>query len=125
MNFNAQPPRTASVSLVVVLVTLLAVPAAFAHAHPVAMLPAPDQTVPSPDVVKISFSEAVEPKFSKISVMDAAGHGVNKEVSMVGADAKTISVALPKLAAGVYTVNWIAVAVDSHREQGSYKFSVK
>jgi methionine-rich copper-binding protein CopC len=36
-----------------------------------------------------------------------------------------MSVALPKLPPGVYTVNWVAVSVDTHRSQGEYKFTVK
>jgi methionine-rich copper-binding protein CopC len=101
------------------------VPAAFAHTHPVMMMPTENETVSSPEMVMMHFSEAVEPRFSQITVSDASGHVVNKEASVVSSDAKMISVALPKLAAGVYTVNWVAVAVDSHRSQGDYKFTVK
>jgi methionine-rich copper-binding protein CopC len=109
-----------------VLTLLIAfVPAAFAHTHPVMMMPAENETVSSPEMVMMHFSEAVEPKFSQITVSDASGHVINKEASVVSSDAKMISVALPKLAAGVYTVNWVAVAVDSHRSQGDYKFTVK
>jgi copper resistance protein C len=102
-----------------------AIPAAFAHTHPAMMMPAPDQTVESPDVVMIHFTEAVEPKFSQITVTDASGHVMNKEASVVSSDAKMVSVAMPKLKAGIYTVNWVAVAVDGHRSNGDYKFTVK
>ena len=114
-------------ALALFALTLLvaSVPAAFAHTHPAMMMPAANETVSSPEMVMIHFTEAVEPKFSQITVTDASGHVVNKEASVVSSDAKMISVALPKLAAGVYTVNWVAVAVDSHRSQGDYKFTVK
>ena len=59
------------------------------------------------------------------TVSDASGHVVNKDASVVGADALSITVAMPTLPAGVYTVNWVAVSVDSHRSQGEYKFTVK
>jgi len=75
---------------------MLEVPAAPAHARPLTMRPAPDQTVSAPDAVTMTFSES-----------------------------KTITVVLPKLSAGVYTVNWVAVAVDSRRGQGNYKLKVK
>ncbi len=100
-------------------------PAVFAHTHPAMMMPAADSTVSAPDSVMIHFSGAVEPKFSTITVSDATGHVVNKDASVVASDGKMISVALPKLPAGIYTVNWVAVSVDSHRSQGDYKFTVK
>src|SRR5580704_3048450 len=68
------------------------VPSAFAHTHPAMMMPAPDQTVESPDVVMIHYTEAVEPKFSQITVTDASGHVMNKEASVTSSDGKMVSV---------------------------------
>lgn len=107
------------------LILVLAAASALAHTHPEQMTPAANSTVSSPANVTIHFSEALEPKFSTISVTDAAGHVVNKEPSVVGADAKTMTLTLPTLAPGVYTVNWVGVAADTHRSQGDYKFTVK
>jgi copper resistance protein C len=108
-----------------VLALLLAVSAAFAHTHPEKMMPPPDSTVSSPASVMIHFSEALEPKFSSIKVTDAAGHVVNKEPSVVAADKLSMTVPLPPLPPGVYTVNWVGVSIDTHRSQGAYKFTVK
>lgn len=105
---------------------LLAVaPIAFAHTHPTVMMPAADSTVGAPDSVMIHFSEPLEPKFSSISVSDGGGHVVNKEASVCAPDAKSMSVKLPVLKAGTYTVNWVGVSTDTHRSQGNYKFTVK
>ena len=52
------------------------------------------------------------------------GHEI-ASLHLVSSDGKMVSVPLPKLGAGIYTVNWVAVAVDSHRSQGDYKFTVK
>ena len=119
--------RKAHLSLTLFALTLVVAfaPAAFAHTHPAAMIPAADSTVSAPGGVMIHFKEAVEPKFSHITVSNATGHVINKEVSVVSSDGKMVSVPLPKLAPGIYTVNWVAVAVDSHRSQGDYKFTVK
>jgi copper resistance protein C len=103
---------------------LLGTPSAFAHAHPEVMVPAANATVAAPANVTIHFSEELEPKFSTITVTDAAGRVVSKERSVVG-DAKTMTLPLPPLAPGVYTVKWVAVAVDTHRSQGAYKFTVR
>lgn len=104
---------------------LAIVPLVFAHTSPVSMTPAADSTVSAPANVTIKFSGALEPKFSMITVTDASGHVVNKESSSVGNDTKVMTVALPPLAPGVYTVHWVGVSTDTHRSQGDYKFTVK
>lgn len=108
------------------LATLLAVaPLAFAHTHPTEMMPAADSTVSAPDAIMIHFSEPLEPKFSSISVSDAGGHVINKEPAVCAPDAKSMSVKVPALKPGVYTVDWVGVSTDTHRSQGAYKFTVK
>jgi methionine-rich copper-binding protein CopC len=108
----------------VVLAVVMAAASALAHTHPEQMTPAANSTVPSPANVTIHFSEALEPKFSMITLTDVTGHVVNKEPSAV-TDAKTMTLPLPTLAPGIYTVNWVGVAADTHRSQGDYKFTVK
>ena len=103
-----------------------AVPSALAHAHPMVMKPAPDSTVPAPISISISFSEAVEPKFSSIQLTDEKGKSVDSEASRPKPnDPKTLILAVPKLTAGTYFVHWANVAVDGHRLEGSYKFTVQ
>lgn len=118
-------PKLLSLTGLCLFFVLLAVPTMFAHTHPMAMMPAADSTGSSPTSVMIHFSGPLEPKFSLVTVTDATGHVVNKDASVVAADAKSISLAMPTLAPGVYSVNWVAVSVDSHRSQGEYKFTVK
>lgn len=104
---------------------LIAAPAAFAHTHPVSMTPAADSSVAAPANISITFSGDLEPKFSTITLSDASGKLVSIAKSAVSStDAKIMTLALPKLPAGVYTVNWVAVSVDSHREKGDYKFTI-
>jgi methionine-rich copper-binding protein CopC len=124
MNFTAicRLPKARSLPA---LSLVLAAASAFAHTHPEQMTPAANSTVASPANVAIHFSEALEPKFSKVTVADANGNVVSKEPSVVGADAKTMTLPLPALAPGTYTVKWVGVAADTHRSQGDYKFTVK
>ena len=89
------------------------------------MVPAANSTVSAPARVTIHFSEALEPKFSKLTLSDAAGTVVTKDPSAVSPDAKVMTLPLPALAPGVFTVTWVSVALDSHRAQGNYKFTVK
>jgi methionine-rich copper-binding protein CopC len=104
---------------------LLLAALAFAHSEPVSMVPAANSTVSAPASVTVHFSEELEPKFSKLTLANAAGKVVSKDPSVVSADAKVMTLPLPTLVAGVYTVNWVSVALDSHRAQGKYKFTVK
>jgi hypothetical protein len=90
------------------------------------MKPAPDSTGPVPNSISITFSEAVEPKFSSIQLTDEKGKSVDSEVSRPKPnDPKTLILAVPKLRAGTYIVHWANVAVDGHRLDGSYKFTVQ
>ncbi len=79
----------------------------------------------SPPVVKIWFTEQLEPAFSKIQVFDSAGHEVDLKVSKVdSANQALMSVSLPKLAPGNYKVVWHAVATDTHHTQGTFTFMI-
>ncbi len=99
---------------------------AFAHSQPVSMTPAANATVAAPANVVVHFSEELEPKFSMMTLTDAGGKTISKQPSVVGKDAKTMTLPLPALAPGVYTVKWVSVAADdAHRLEGNYKFTVK
>jgi methionine-rich copper-binding protein CopC len=112
-------------AITLLALTLLLAVLAFAHSEPVSMVPAVNSTVSAPANVTVHFSEALEPKFSKLTLADAAGTVVSKDPSVVSADAKVMTLPLPTLAAGLYTVNWVSVALDSHRAQGKYNFTIK
>ncbi len=100
---------------------------AFAHAHLQSASPAADSTVTeTPSVVTITFTEGVEPRFSSIEVVDAAGVRVNEGVARrPGEDDKQLVVDVRPLAAGTYTVTWRATAVDTHKTDGTFRFTVK
>ena len=113
-------------SLITVSALLLAACPAFAHAHPKTMAPAANSTVAAPTELSIEFSEALEPKFSKLALTDEKGAVVTRQPSAVDpADPKHITLPLPKLASGVYHVHWVSAATDGHRMDGDYTFTVK
>ena len=112
-----------ALSLFVLTVLLAAL--AFAHSTPVSMVPAKDSTVSARANVTVHFSEAMEPKMSSLTLADAAGAVVSKDPSVVAADGKVMTLPLPALGAGVYTVNWVTVALDAHKAQGKYNFTIK
>jgi methionine-rich copper-binding protein CopC len=98
----------------------------FAHVFPRTQVPGAGATVSSPAQIRIVFDGPLEPAFSSLTVTDANGKQVNTEKSAVDAQQhEAISVALPPLPAGRYTVHWAAVADDGHRTHGDYPFEVK
>jgi methionine-rich copper-binding protein CopC len=110
----------------VILLTLSS--AVFAHAHLKTADPAPDaQAATAPHSLRLVFSEQIEPKFSKLTLQDGAGHAVaTGPLALDPADAKAVIVPLKDtLKAGTYQVNWHAVSVDTHKSAGSYRFTVK
>ena len=110
-----------------VLALLAAGGTAWAHAHLKTATPAPDSSVQSaPDAVTISFTEGVEPRFSSIEVQDAAGHRVDKGTANTSpSDNKQFSIGLQPLQPGTYKVTWHATAVDTHKTDGTFQFTVK
>lgn len=101
-------------------------PYAMAHARPKVMVPAAESTTTTPPVISVTFSEAVEPKFSSLNVTDEGGKKRNTASSeRLPDDPKTLTLALPPLQPGGYLVHWVSVAADGHRMEGEYKFTVK
>jgi len=100
--------------------------AACAHVFPQKQEPGAGATVAAPSQVKVTFDGPLEPAFSSLTVTDASGKPVGTQKSAVDAhQPAVITVPLPALAAGHYTVHWVAVASDGHRTHGDYGFDVK
>jgi methionine-rich copper-binding protein CopC len=101
-------------------------PPAWAHAFlERASPPVGSEIAVSPPEISITFTEGVEPLFSTIVV-----HGTNGAAVPSGAprtppdNNRLLSVSLPKLPPGTYTVIWHATSVDTHKTEGSYKFTI-
>lgn len=112
------------------LLACLVTTAAFAHAHLESQLPAADSEVTTPKELRLTFSEGLEEKFTKVAIsLDGPGQGTEiiqtQSVTTDPADKKVLIVvpAMP-LAPGKYKVEWHAVSVDTHKSEGSYRFQV-
>jgi copper resistance protein C len=100
--------------------------AALAHVFPQKQEPGAGATVAAPTQVKLTFDGPLEPAFSSLTVSDASGKPVSTQKSSVDAQQPAVmTVPLPALTAGHYTVHWVAVASDGHRTHGDYGFDVK
>jgi hypothetical protein len=99
-----------------------------AHARLEKAVPPVGGTVASsPNEIRLTFSEGVEPKFSGIVLTDAAGKKVaTGKPATDPKDAAQLVVPVPQpLLPGVYTVRWHAVATDTHKTEGTFAFTVK
>ncbi|HTR42895.1 MAG TPA: copper resistance protein CopC [Pseudomonadales bacterium] len=113
-------------SLVALL--FLAVPsAAWAHAFLDHADPKVGSTITSsPSVIKIWFTQELEPAFSTIEVQDANHNEVDeKDIHLDDKDKTLLTVSVPPLPDGTYTVTWHVTSVDTHRTQGQFEFTVK
>jgi methionine-rich copper-binding protein CopC len=102
--------------------------AALAHPSLTSASPGANAVVTgSPGEIKMTFSEAPFPKFSGVTVTDAAGKKVALgPLAISPTDKKQLIVPVKaSLKAGVYKVDWFAVAGDTHRVTGKYSFTVK
>ena len=96
--------------------------AAQAHAQLDHATPSVGSTVgSSPGHVTLTFTQALEPKFSGAEVRNSAGARVDTGHSASG---NTLSLSVKSLSPGAYTVSWHVLAVDTHKTQGSFSFRV-
>jgi methionine-rich copper-binding protein CopC len=79
----------------------------------------------APGRVELWFSEALEPAWSSVSVWSAAGVRVDRQDAVVGPDPKRLSVTLPAIEAGTYTVRFRVLSVDAHVVEASFPFTLK
>ncbi len=106
---------------------LVAAVPAFAHAHLDHAVPAMSGTVAqAPAQLELFFTEGVVPHFCRVELLDPHGKQVKTGAPETAkGNTSELLVALPKLAAGTYTVDWHATSEDSHKTKGSYKFTVE
>ena len=105
----------------IVLLMLLAATPALAHAKLKSSDPAANASVKSPNLIRLVFSESLEPAFSGAELTDAAGKTLPVSKSVGGA---TITLMPLGLRPGAYKVTWHSVGHDTHRVSGSFAFKV-
>jgi copper resistance protein C len=109
--------------MIVALLGVAAASAAHGHASLERASPPAGSTVSdAPKEIVLTFSEKLEPAFSRIIVADAGGARVNEGKAQV--DGNTMRVGLKSLTPGSYKVSWRAVSTDTHAMQGSFVFQV-
>jgi len=100
---------------------VLAALPAFAHAGLTGSMPAAKTGVKTPALIKLDFSEALEPAFSGAELANARGANIPVAKSVGGT---VITLLPPRLRPGAYTVTWHSVGHDTHRLTGKFVFTV-
>ena len=98
-----------------------------AHALLLSSNPAPNAILAtSPAQVELFFSEPVAQGLSSLNVFDSNGlQADQKDMRVDPSNPERMTVSLPALETGVYTVSWKAVsATDGHQTEGAFTFSV-
>jgi periplasmic copper chaperone A len=100
--------------------------AAGAHAWLLSAIPPVDSTVTdAPGEITITFTGAIEPRFSTIEVTSPDAKRVDDAQPRLAApDGTRLAVGVKGITPGTYTVAWHATSVDTHQTDGSYRFTV-
>jgi copper transport protein len=109
----------------IVLAALLLVRVAGAHADLLLAVPAPNSSLDeSPQEIRLTFSEPVEPRFSRVDLLDSDGRLVETPPSEVENENEIVLIP-GDLSQGLYTVNWRVLSTkDGHVTQGSYALGI-
>jgi copper resistance protein C len=115
--------RRASVFGVIPLLLLLAIEEASAHAMLDHAEPrVGNKVATAPREVTLWFTQQLEPAFSTITVLDAAGKRVDTGKTRVSGSQMSIS--LRPGGSGTYRVKWHVLSTDTHTTDGSFTFQV-
>ena len=118
--------RIIAIALSLALTLAFALPV-FAHATLLRSIPEANAELDSaPAQIELFFSEALEPGFSKITVLDTNGIQVdNADARVDPTDPTHLTVSVRSLSDGVYTASWqVLSAVDGHVTAGAFPFAV-
>ena len=118
--------RHLSAGLLTLSLFLMAATGAGAHAFLDRAEPRVGGKVHTPPAqVTLWFTERLEPAYSRVKVVDAAGRQVDKADGAVDeADRRILRASLTALAPGKYRVIWRVLSVDTHVTEGDFSFSV-
>ncbi len=119
-------PRRLTLVALAALVFLL--PAdGWSHAFLVRSAPAARAVVTrAPERVQLWFNERLEPAYSRVSVWDRDGKRVDAgDIEVAAAEPTRLSVGVPPLPAGTYTVKYRVLSVDGHVVEAEFRFTVR
>lgn len=125
----ARPTRRCWVSITGLTLAAFGVAPGLAWGHAALMRSTPAQgavVTRSPERVRLWFNEPLEAKFARVSVWDGQAKQIDQQDGLVGPeDPKALSVGIPTLGPGTYTVRYRVLSVDGHVVEGAFRFTVR
>jgi methionine-rich copper-binding protein CopC len=119
-------PLSRTVPLLLTCGLLAVASQASAHARVLASTPSRNAVVASPQVISLTFSEKLEPKFSKLSLAKADGSAAPVTSEVSAKDRAVLNATVKgKLAPGAYKATWEVVSADGHKMKGDLAFTVR
>ncbi len=117
--------RSLSILAALLIGLMLGVGQAAAHAVLEQASPEPNSRLSAgPSQVELRFNEAIEASVGSVEVLDSLSGTVTKNRPETSGDRKTLTLKLPALVEGIYTVSYRVVSADGHPIAGSYPFIV-
>jgi copper resistance protein C len=119
--------RTLWFVLILCILPLMVPTTSWAHAYLVKSSPVRHSRLSSaPTRVVLWFNERLEPQFSHLAVWNVEGQQMDAGDVQVGPeDSKKLSVGIPTLSAGTYTVKYRVLSVDGHIVEAEFPFTVR
>jgi methionine-rich copper-binding protein CopC len=120
-------PRALIHAALAALLVLLLPADGWSHAYLVRSAPAARATVGrSPDRIRLWFNERLEPAYSRLSVWSREGQRVDAgDAQVAGNEPTRLSVGVPALPPGPYTVKFRVLSVDGHVVEAEFVFTVR
>jgi methionine-rich copper-binding protein CopC len=114
-------------TIAAVVLAVVAFPAvAVGHAILVRSSPVPRAALRDPPKqIELWFNERLEPAYSSVSVLTQSGAPVRTRPAIVGPDGKRLTVELPPVPPGSYTVRFRVLSVDGHLAEDGFTFTVR
>jgi methionine-rich copper-binding protein CopC len=120
--FRRPPSALASLALLLAL----APSTAAAHAYLVRSTPAARATLSRPpERVQLWFNERLEPAYSRVSVWRDGTQVDAADIEVATSEPTRLSVSVPGLGAGTYTVKYRVLSVDGHVVESQFTFTVR
>jgi len=120
-------PRSSTIGARLAALVVFLPAAVFAHAFPERAEPRVGAVIrTAPTRVAIWFDGDLEPRFSTLTVTDGTGRRVdNGDGGVAPGSRRLLQTELQPLGPGTYKVTWRVLAVDGHRTEGDFTFTVR
>ncbi|QGQ96389.1 hypothetical protein EHS13_16605 [Paenibacillus psychroresistens] len=114
------------IAFLLLIIVILAMPKpALAHSVLLQALPAPNSILQAaPQEIRLEFNERLQKELYSIKVYDDKGELSTSSTTRMSANQKVISIALPELKSGVFTVTYHLISADGHAVKSTYVWTL-